>query len=275
MAWLVYIFYGLISGLGQVFPVSVGAHDFFLKFMANFDVDQPFLQLSVDLAALGALILFFRHRIAHIYREMRIASLPARRRMRQPDLVAVLDGRVVLTMLLPAALGLFLTGTITRRYESLPLVSLLLLISAIVIYIPHFLQGANRDSRHLSRLEAVSYGVLAGLSAFPGISRVGMVISVGSARGCGRRYMLDVVCLLLALLLVLQVVVDLFGVIAVASALTGLRLVYCLLAAAASFGGTCFAIAAMRFLTVNRGYTAFSYYNLGLSIFGFILYLMI
>ena len=275
MNWLVYIFYGFINGMGQVFPVSAGAHDFFLELLTNFETDQPWLQLSVDVAALGALFLFFHHRITHIYREMRIASMAPSRRVRQPDLVAVLDGRVVLTMLLPAVLGLFLTGTITRRYESLPLVFLLLFVSSVVIYVPHFLQGANRDSRHLSRLEAVVFGILAGFSAFPGISRVGMVISVGSARGCGRRYLLDIVCLLLTLLLIMQVVIDLFAVIAVASALSGLHLLHCLLAAAASFGGTCFAIAAMRFLTVNRGYTAFSYYNLGLSIFGFILYLMI
>lgn len=273
--WLVYIFYGFISGLGQILPVSAGAHDYFLELMTNFHTDQPWLQLSVHLASLAALCLFFRHRIAHIYREMRIASMPAGRRKRQPDIVAVLDGRVILTILIPAALGLLLTRLVTSRTDSLPLVSLFLLISGVMIYFPHFLQGANRDSRHLSRLEAVSLGIFAGLSAFPGISRTGMLLSAGSVRGCGRRYMLDIACLLMLPLLLLMVLMDLFALASASAAIGFVQALYYFLAAAASFGGTCFAIASMRFLAVNRGYTAFSYYNWGLAVFGFILYLMI
>ena len=275
MDWLVYIFYGFISGLGQILPVSAGAHDFFLELMTNFQVQQPLLQLSVHVASLLALSLFFRHRITHIYREMHLASLPPRSRKRQPDIVAVLDGRVLLTMLIPAAIGLLLTRRVSGRMATLPLVSLFLLVSGVMLYFPHFLQGANRDSRHLSRLEAVSLGIGAGLSAIPGISRTGMVLSVGAVRGCDRRYTLDLAMLLMVPLLLLMVVMDLFAFGSASGAIGLLQFVYALLAAAASFGGTCLAIASMRFLVVNRGYTAFSYYNWGLSIFGFIPYLVI
>ena len=275
MDWLVYIFYGFISGLGQILPVSVGAHDYFLELMTNFRTEQPLLQLSVHLASLLALGLFFRHRIAHIYREMRLASMAPRSRKRQPDLVAVLDGRVLLTMLIPAAIGLLVTRSVASRTASLPLVSLMLLFSGVMLYFPHFLQSGNRDSRHLSRLEAVSFGVCAGLSALPGVSRTGMVLSAGAIRGCERRYALDIAMLLMIPLLALMVVMDLFALGSVWASLSLLQVVYGLLAAAASFGGTCLAIASLRFLAVNRGYTAFSYYNWGLAVFGFILYLVI
>lgn len=275
MDWLVYIFYGFISGLGQVLPVSAGAHDFFLELMTNFRTEQPLLQLSVHFASLLALGLFFRHRIAHIYREMRIASMAPRTRKRQPDIVAVLDGRVLLAMLIPAAVGLLLTRWVTGRTASLPLVSLMLLLSGIMLYFPHFLQGANRDSRLLSRLEAVSFGICAGLSALPGVSRTGMVLSAGAVRGCERRYALDISMLLMIPLLLLMVAMDMFALRTALAAIGLLQVVYALLAAAASFGGTFLAIASMRFLAVNRGYTAFSYYNWGLAVFGFILYLVI
>lgn len=273
MEWLVCIIYGFISGLGQVLPVSAGAHDYFLELMTNFSVQQPLLQFAVHAAALLALVLFFRHRIAHIYREMRLASQPPRSRKRQPDLVAVLDGRVLLTMLIPAFFGLVLTRRITDRMSSLPLVSLFLLLSGAMLYFPHFLQGANRDSRHLSRMEAVVFGVGAGLSAIPGISRTGMVLASGAVRGCERRYTLDLTMLLLVPLLLLMTVMDLFALAGTGFRL--LQLVYAFLAAAASFGGTCLAVPAMRFLVVDRGYTIFSYYNWGLAVFGFILYLVI
>lgn len=276
MDWLVYIFYGFITGMGELLPVSVGAHDYFLELMTRFDPQQPLLRLCIHAAALGALVLFNRHRVAHIYREMHIASQPARRRKRQPDLVAVLDGRVVLAVLIPAALGLLLTSLIREQGQSLPFVVLLLILSGAAIYAPHFLPGANRDSRHLSRLEALFFGVCAGLSAFAGVSRMGGVLSAGALSGCSRSYMLDIAYLLLIPLLALMVVLDLFGVLAAGvAAFTLVYFIQCLAAGAAAFGGACLAIAVMRFLSVNMGYTAFAYYNWGLGIFGFILYLMI
>lgn len=276
MDWLIFIFYGFISGLGELLPVSAGAHDFFLHLMTRFDPDQPLLRLCVHVAALSALAVFCRHRAAHVYREMRIASQPARRRRRQPDMVAVLDGRVVLTVWIPAAIGLLLTGFVQQRFGSLPLTVLMLLISGTALYVPHFLPGANRDSRHLSRLEALFFGLCAGLSAFPGFSRLGGLLSAGALHGCSRSYMLDIAFLLLIPLLALMVVLDLLALLAGGlAAVTLLYFLQCVLAGAAAFGGACLAIAAMRFVSVNMGYTVFAYYNWGLGIFGFILYLMI
>ena len=276
MDWLVYIFYGFITGMGELLPVSAGAHDYFLGLMTSFDPQQPLLRLFIHAAALGALAVFNRHRVAHVYREMRIASQPARRRRRQPDLVAVLDGRVVLSALIPAAAGLLLTIFIRRQGQSLPLVVAMLAISGVAIYAPHFLPGANRDSRHLSQMEALFFGVCAGLSAFAGVSRMGSVLSAGAFSGCSRNYVLDIFYLLLIPLLTMMVVLDvlalLFGGFA---AVTLLYFIQCLLAGAAAFGGASLAIAIMRFLSVNMGYTAFAYYNWGLAIFGYILYLMI
>lgn len=275
MDWLFSVFYGFISGLGLILPVSVEAHDYFLELMTNIETNRPWMQFGIHVAVLAALCLFQRHRLAHIYREMRLASVPARRRKRQPDMIAVLDGRVVLTMLIPAGIGLLLTGFISNRSGNLPMVSLLLLISGVVIYCPHFLQIGNRDSRHLSRLEAIFYGIFAGLSAFPGVSRTGMILSAGALRGCGRTYLLDLTCLLLIPLLILMVIMDLFAVLVAGTAITLVQMLQYFLCAITAFGGASLAIASMRFLAVNRGYIVFSYYNWGMSILGFILYLMI
>lgn len=276
MDWLVSIFYGFISGLSQVLPVSAGAHDFFLELMTRFDTDQPLMQLGIHLAAMLALLLFCRYRAGHVYRELRIASQPSHRRKRYPDTVAVLDGRVVLTMLIPAVIGVFLTGPAERSCTQLPVIVLLLLISGLVIYVPHFLAMGNRDSRHLSRAEAALFGVCAGLSAFPGISRTGTLLSVGALRGCGRSYVLDITLLLLIPLMTLLTVLDLFALVASGFAgITFLYFIQCLLGAMAAFGGASLAIATIRFLSVNKGYTVFAYYNWGLAVFGFILYLMI
>lgn len=276
MDWLVYIFYGFISGLGELLPVSTGAHDFFLRLMTNFQPNQPLLRFCIHAASLGALVMLCRHRAFHVYREMRIASQPTRHRKRQPDLVAVLDGKVVLTIFVPAVLGLLLSSFLQSYFSGLVLVVLFLVISGTLIYVPHFLPGANRDSRHLSRLEALMFGVFAGISALPGISRMGGLLSVGALRGCSRSYLLDIAFLLLIPLLAVMAVIDLLTLLTGGiAAITLVYLLQCVLAGAAAFGGACLAIATMRFVSVNMGYTIFAYYNWGLGIFGFILYLMI
>ncbi len=276
MDWLISIFYGFLTGLGELLPVSAGAHDYFCGCMAQFDPQQPLLRLCIHAAILAALVLFTRHRIFHIYREMRIAAQPARRRRRQPDLLAVLDGRAVLTLLIPAAAGAALTGLVRSRLESLPLTVLLLMTTGILIYIPHFLPEGNRDSRHLSRMEVLFYGICAGLSAFSGISRLGALLSVGGIGGCSRGYMLDIAYLLLVPLMVLLLALDLLALLFGGfAAVTLVYFLQCILAGVAAFGGACLGIALMRFLSVNMGYTVFAYFNWGLGIFGFILYLMI
>lgn len=276
MHWLSYLFYGFITGLAELMPVSAGAHDYFLNLLSHFDTHQPLLQLCVHMATLLALCVFCRHRAAHIYRELRIDAQPAKRRKRYPDMVAVLDGKVILTILVPVALGVLVSYFFRQWQQSLPTVVLMLLLSGTLIYVPHFLPGANRDSRHLSRMEALFFGILAGFSAIPGVSRLGAVLSAGALRGCSRTYLLDIGFMLMIPVLALMIVLDLLALLVGGMvAITLLGFLYCILAAAAAFGGALLAIAAMRYLSVNMGYTVFAYYNWGLCAFGVILYLMI
>lgn len=276
MSWLIYILYGFINGLGELMPVSNVAHDYFLRLMTEFDPNQPLLRLFVHLAALAAVLVLCRHRASHIYRELRIASQPPRSRRRQPDMLAVIDGRVVLTVALPVVAASVLANLAPVRLVGLPMVIVLLLLSGTALYVPHFLPEANRDSRHLTRLEALVFGCCAGLSVLPGLSRMGGLLSAGALRGCARGYMLEIAILLLLPVLAVLSALDLFALLAGGfAALTLVYFLQCLLAGAAAFGGACLAIAAVRFVSVNMGYTFFAYYNWGLGVFGFILYLMI
>ena len=268
MNWLIFILYGFVGGLGQLLPVSADAHDYFLRLMTRFEPNQPMLQLCIHMASLAAVLFLCRHRCAHVYREMRIDRQSPRLRKRQPDMVAVLDGKVVRMLFVPVAIGLLLTNYVQARCSGLPMVITLLILSGVLIYLPHFLPGANRDSRHLSPLETLIFGVFGGLSAFCGVSRLGNLLSVGALRGCSRSYMLDIAYLLMIPVLALLVMLDLVALLSGGLAImTWLYFLQCLLAGAAAFGGACFAIAAMRFVSVNMGYTVFAYYNWGLGIF--------
>ena len=270
-----YILYGFLAGLGDLLPVSSTAHGYLIQLMSQFDTFAPALLLSVHFACFMAVCVYNRRRIGHIRRELKIASLPANKRKRQPDMVAVLDARVILTALIPLLIGVGLSSLAFRKLGTLPAISLLLLIGGVVLYIPQYLPGANKDSRSLSRKDAVMLGISGAVGVIPGISRIGTMISVGLMKGCDRGYILDIALLASLPVLLGLMIVDCVAIAMAPAAIGLMMLLYCLLAAAAAFGGAWLAMVIMRFLSVKSNFYGFAYYNWGLALFSFLVYLMI
>lgn len=270
-----YILYGFLAGLGELLPVSSTAHGYLIQLMSQFDTFAPALLLSVHFACFMAVCVYNRRRIGHIRRELKIASLPANKRKRQPDMVAVLDARVILTALIPLLIGVGLSSLAFRKLGTLPAISLLLLIGGVVLYIPQYLPGANKDSRSLSRKDALMLGISGAVGVIPGISRIGTMISVGLMKGCDRGYILDIALLASLPVLLGLMIVDCVAIAMAPAAIGLMMLLYCLLAAAAAFGGAWLAMVIMRFLSVKSNFYGFAYYNWGLALFSFLVYLMI
>jgi undecaprenyl-diphosphatase len=277
MDWniLYYILYGFFAGLGELLPVSSTAHGYLIQLMSQFDTFAPALLLSVHFACFMAVCVYNRRRIGHIRRELKIASLPANKRKRQPDMVAVLDAKVILTALIPLLIGVGLSSLAFRKLGTLPAISLLLLIGGVVLYIPQYLPGANKDSRSLSRKDALMLGISGAVGVIPGISRIGTIISVGLMKGCDRGYILDIALLASLPVLLGLMIVDCVAIAMAPAAIGLMMLLYCLLAAAAAFGGAWLAMVIMRFLSVKSNFYGFAYYNWGLALFSFLVYLMI
>lgn len=270
-----YILYGFLAGLGELLPVSSTAHGYLIQLMSQFDTFAPALLLSVHFACFIAVCVYNRRRIGHIRRELKIASLPANKRKRQPDMVAVLDAKVILTALIPLLIGVGLSSLAFRKLGTLPAISLLLLIGGVVLYIPQYLPGANKDSRSLSRKDALMLGISGAVGVIPGISRIGTMISVGLMKGCDRGYILDIALLASLPVLLGLMIVDCVAIAMAPAAIGLMMLLYCLLAAAAAFGGAWLAMVIMRFLSVKSNFYGFAYYNWGLALFSFLVYLMI
>ena len=270
-----YILYGFLAGLGELLPVSSTAHGYLIQLMSQFDTFAPALLLSVHFACFMAVCVYNRRRIGHIRRELKIASLPANKRKRQPDMVAVLDAKVILTALIPLLIGVGLSSLAFRKLGTLPAISLLLLIGGVVLYIPQYLPGANKDSRSLSRKDALMLGISGAVGVIPGISRIGTMISVGLMKGCDRGYILDIALLASLPVLLGLMIVDCVAIAMAPAAIGLMMLLYCLLAAAAAFGGAWLAMGIMRFLSVKSNFYGVAYYNWGLALFSFLVYLMI
>lgn len=277
MDWNViyYLIYGLFAGLGELMPVSAPAHAYLVDLMTDLEAMHPLLLMMCHGMCLLAILIFFRGRIGHIIRETRIASQPVKKRRRQPDMTAVLDAKVILIGLIPMGIGILLSGITYGRFARLPMLSLTLLVSGIVLYIPQFLPGANKDSRSLSRKDGILLAFWSAFGLVPGMSRVGTMISCGLIKGCDKQYISDLTMLVSVPVLLGLIIVDAIMLIAGNAVLDSEVLVYFIVAAVMAFVGAWLAMVIVRFVTVKSNFNGFAYYSWGLSLFSFLVYLMI
>lgn len=278
MGWKIvfYIFYGLLSGLAEIMPVSATAQGYVLTELTALQTRHPLMLMMMHCAILAVIIFQYRHRLGHMRRELQLEFQDSRRRKRQPDRNTVLDAKIVMFVSLPVIVMQLFSGMVYQRWAGLVLISIALTISGIAIYVPQFKPGANRDSRHLSPAEGLRLGFWSGLSIIPGISRMGMLLSCGLQRGCAKRYILDIAFLSAIPVLLVMILSDLIQLLVMGfAAIDGTLVLFSSLAAIAACFGAWLGMVVMRFLSLNASYSAFSYYCWGLAMFSFILYLMV
>ncbi len=276
MRELLYQFvYVLLSGFTELLPVSARPHQMVFEMLTGTQMTDPMVTLSIHLGCLLALLFVCKARLQRLIREGRHERLSRRRKNRNIDRMAVLDGRVLkiaaVSMLL---LSLFLWNG-AKWVDSLWLIAIILVFNGLLLFLPRITARGNKDSRHLSSLDAVALGIGGGLGMIPGISRVGGTLTAGHIAGADRDLVLDMALILSIPMLICFMAVDLFTVITGHATLGFLMGLAYLTMTAIAFG-TCYAsILIMRYLSSRYGFTSFSYYSWGMALFFFIFYLMI
>ena len=271
---LEYLVYGLLTGFSEVVPVSALAHQYLFGFFTGF-TESALLRLLVSIGALAAVIVSCGKRLMHIRRELKVASVPKKHRKRTPDMVAVSDARLVFAGVLPMILGLAASVFAWDFFTELLWVMLMLIITGVVVYLPQYFAGGNRDSMGMSPKDGVIFGIVSALSVIPGISRMGGLIFTGRIRGCSREYMLELGLIYVGAMLVgwilLQIILMLIGGVVI----SWMVILGGLLAMAAAFGGGMGGIYLMRFLAVKMDFSGFYYYCWGLAVLCFVYYLIL
>ena len=119
-------------------------------------------------------------------------------------------------------------------------------------------------------------GLGAAASVIPGISTVGIVISIASICGVERVYGLNMALLVKLFMMVGLMVYDVLGLITGGLGALSAALVFrYLLAAVLSFAGSMLGIRLLRRIASNSGYSLFGVYCWGLALFTFILNLVV
>ena len=268
------IFYGLISGFAEFLPISASAHQFIFSYMTGFSGNHAFVQMMISIGCLAAVFLCCRSRLTHIRRELRLVSMPKKRRKRVPDMQAVSDFRLVMTASVSMLLGLFCYKKVNQTFSQLTWIGLTLILTGILVYLPQFTAPGNRNSRGMNRVEGLSFGLFCALSVIPGLSRTALVTYFGHKRKCSGSYCMELVLLFSIPFLLGMILVHLITVLSMGATMTWAMFFVGLLAATCAFAGALTGITLMRYLAVKFDFHGFSYYCWGLSFFCFIYYLM-
>lgn len=274
--WLQSILFGLVSGAADIIPVSGQAHRLLL--LKFFGVNQMpnLLALVLHLSVAAALYLSSQGQFVRMNRARALARIPKKKRKRPLDTRSMMDWSLIKTMLVPTVIGLLLNSRVRGWSVNMFLIAGMLFLNGLILYIPQFLPTSNRDSRTLTRLEGVLMGLGAGASVLPGISTVGIMVSIASVCGIERLYGLNMTFIVKLFFLMGLMVYDLLAIITDGlGGLTVMLLVQYLFTGLLSFGASMFAIRLLRRLAPEYGFHTFGVYCWGLALFTFILNLVV
>ena len=268
--------YGFISGFTGLLPVSAEGHQILFLELTGISAPAVGFRLASHIAIMVTLLVLFRPQLMRFRRERKLASVPARRRRRQPDVLALKEDRFWRTSLVPACLVAIGFCFLKPYVQSLLVLAILIFGCGLLLYLPQFYRRGNKATETVSGLDGFLLGIGSGIATVPGLSGFAGGLFTGSLRGLDSRFAAD--NCLMTLLAVIPVLIgfDLYEIIFQGGAMfsAGWIILY-LVAAASAFGGGFLAVKLVRFLAVRVGFSGFAYYCWGLSIFTFALYLIV
>ena len=273
MNWLWTILYGFVAGLAEFLPLSSPAQQSISAAVFGLVDSAPLRQFLIRGACLAGLLSSCGNQINKLRRDGQLARVPARRRKRPVDSRSIATNRLLNTAVFPLVIGLAFYRRATMWVDSLAMVTIFLLINGVLLFLPQYIRSGNKDGRTLSRLDGLLLGLAGAFSVFPGISRMSTIHFAASARGADKSYALQFALLLSVPALIIMLIFDAVAIFGGIEALSFLVIIQYLLAMAAAYFGSTFAISVMRSLVVRTGYAGFAYYCWGMALISMIIYL--
>ena len=168
------IILGLVQGLTEFIPVSSSGHLVITQFFFSGASDHLFVEW-LDLGTFIALIIYFRHKIVDIFRDITV-----KKNYR-------LGRNILLTSIPAGVLGLMLDnfintspffGSIVTVTAALGLVGIIMIL---VDKLPHL--SKTKNGEQLGSGRAFTIGLTQALALIPGVSRSGSTIVAGRLMG--------------------------------------------------------------------------------------------
>lgn len=273
--WLQSLLLGVTTGLTEILPVSVQAHNrILIKFMGRGDI-PALLNLFMHLGVLAAIYLSSQVHILKMVRAKNMSRIPKKKRKRPLDTRSLMDLSMLTTMVIPVVLMLIIWRKVETVSSNMIVMATFLFLNGLILYIPQFLPSSNKDCRMLSRVEGLLMGLGGILFAIPGLSGMGAALSIASVIGVDRKYGLNMILLMNMGILGGKIIYDLLDIISYGLGQLSFSVILMyLVSSVISFVAAYLAIKLLRNLAADKGYGLFAYYSWGLALFTFILSLM-
>jgi undecaprenyl-diphosphatase len=163
------ILWGLIQGLTEFLPVSSSGH--LVLIPAILDREGPDLATTamLHLGTLAAVLIYYRSDIAWMAKWDR----PARK------MVTL----IVIGTIPAVVLGLVFESKVEELVDSPSTVAIMLVVTGIILLATRLLRQGDKRAEDIGPVDSLLIGLSQALALIPGISRSGMTISAGLARG--------------------------------------------------------------------------------------------
>lgn len=170
------IILAVVQGLTEFLPVSSSGHLVVLQKIFGFSQAPVLFDILLHVGTLGAIIFYFRKGLAQI-----VSGLAQKKKESVNTLMLILIGTI------PAAIvGILFQKQIELTFDSLKIVGMAFLITAVFLFSTKLRKNQNRQFNQLKWQDAIFVGIFQGLAILPGISRSGSTITAGLWRGVGR-----------------------------------------------------------------------------------------
>ena len=170
------IILAVVQGLTEFLPVSSSGHLVVLQKIFGFSQAPVLFDILLHVGTLGAIVFYFRSELAQI-----LSGLAQKKKESVNTLMLILIGTI------PAAIvGILFQKQIELTFDSLKIVGMAFLITAVFLFSTKLRKNQNRQFNQLKWQDAIFVGIFQGLAILPGISRSGSTITAGLWRGVGR-----------------------------------------------------------------------------------------
>ena len=275
MRFIESVIYGIVSGLTEIFPVSSQANQMVMRHLFGVSQKEPIRDFLVHIAILAAVILSCRGMFAKIQREQILAHRMRRNPSQIRAFKGVFDMRLVRTAAPIMLIGLFANLLFTNFYDKRPLFSLVLLVNGVLTLLPTYMHQGNKDARSMTGLDGFLIGIAAALSAIPGISRNGAIMFMTLVREADKHNGVTWALILTVPAMAVLMLLDLIAIFTVGVGVVTFSIILgYLVSMLAAFVGAYLGVYVIRMLISGSDYTAFAYYDFGLALLVFILYLL-
>jgi undecaprenyl-diphosphatase len=181
----VLIFFGILQGCTEVFPISSSGHLALGRQFLNYQDLSLGVAAGLHLGSLIAIVIYFYQDLVYLWSGFKGSFVGLRSWIKGGTNPFVLIGEqntvyYIILALIPVSLeGLLLKNLVGQLFENAKWVSVFLMTNAMLLTVTAWNAHGERTLKELGLSDFLWIGFMHAIALLPGISRLGVVICVG------------------------------------------------------------------------------------------------